>query len=235
MGLFVAMAALVIVVLGLSQAALTSANTELEYRAMALPDATWQLQVQRVNASALKAARRQSPKMEAIGRIMGGLAHDFDNLPTVLRGNLELIDLIFDSSGIGLARLRYVDSARHANACRCPVDAPPPGLLAAGPLAARIVDANATIADFAPLVRQAIGHQVELRRRTQTVVQARSGAVRVRGAQSRDPREGCNAFRRDSDYSDSFGFNYKGGGRRLPGGRRDADRRARGSPRRADR
>jgi len=38
MGLFVAMAALVIIVLGLSQAALTSANTELEYRAMALPD-----------------------------------------------------------------------------------------------------------------------------------------------------------------------------------------------------
>jgi hypothetical protein len=61
MGLFVAMAALVIIVLGLSQAALTSANTELEYRAMALPDASWQLQVQRVNASALKAARRQSP------------------------------------------------------------------------------------------------------------------------------------------------------------------------------
>jgi len=124
MGLFVAMAALVIIVLGLSQAALTSANTELEYRAMALPDATWQLQVQRVNASALKAARRQSPKMEAIGRIKGGLAHDSDNLPTVLRGNLELIDLIFDSGGIGLARLRHVDSAPHPNACPCPVDAP---------------------------------------------------------------------------------------------------------------
>ena len=62
--------------------------------------------------------------MEAIGRITGGLAHDSDNLPTVLRGNLELIDLIFDSGGIGLARLRNVDSAPHPNACRCPVDAP---------------------------------------------------------------------------------------------------------------
>ena len=54
-------------------------------------DATERMEANRVLEETRKALF-QAQKMEAIGKLTGGVAHDFNNVLQVLRGNLELLD-----------------------------------------------------------------------------------------------------------------------------------------------
>ena len=165
-GLLVTMAALLVAVLGAAHSALGRANRELERRAADLGAVNRQLRSQIEERERAEEALRQSQKMEAIGRLTGGVAHDFNNLLTIVAGNLDLIERMADTLPAGgvprdpLCRL--LAAAQRGLARGEKLTRQLLALSRPEPLAARIVEVNATLADFAPLLQQAVGETIAL-------------------------------------------------------------------------
>ncbi len=102
---------------------------------------------------------RQAQKMEAIGQLTGGVAHDFNNILTVITGTIEILaDAVKDQPNlaqitgmISAAAARGADLTRH--------------LLAFSrqqPLQPRNTDVNALVVDAARLLRPTLGEQIEI-------------------------------------------------------------------------
>lgn len=69
----------------------------LEIHAMALADGTIQAIVRDItDRRALENQLRQAQKMEAVGQLTGGIAHDLNNILTVVQANAELIEASLD-------------------------------------------------------------------------------------------------------------------------------------------
>jgi signal transduction histidine kinase len=104
-----------------------------------------------------RAMRAQSEKMEALGQLTGGIAHDFGNLLGVISNSLHLLAMN-DPKNTPQA----VDMARRAvNRGREMVNR----LLAFArrqPLQIKAADLNSLVAQAQPLLAQAVGSQLEL-------------------------------------------------------------------------
>jgi hypothetical protein len=119
----------------------------------------------------LEARLQQIQKMEALGRLAGGVAHDFNNALTVIVG---YADMIVSRRGLDADTLRDVReiqrAAEHAGGLVRQ-------LLTFGrrrPLEARIIDCGEVVTGVADMLRRLIGEQVEL------VVETPPGLWRVR-------------------------------------------------------
>ena len=105
-------------------------------------------------------ALRQAQRMEAIGRLTGGVAHDFNNLMQVISGNLHL--LARDLDGNAAAAARIADALEGVNR----------GAKLAGQLLAfgrrqrlepKVVHVGGLVARMAELLQRTIGEGVEVR------------------------------------------------------------------------
>src|SRR5438874_9992795 len=102
---------------------------------------------------------QQSQKLDAIGKLTGGVAHDFNNMLTVIAGTTEtLVAGLADKPALQQTAT-LIDQA--AQRCAELIE----HLLAFArrqPLHPRNIDVNATIADVAKLLRPTLGEQIEI-------------------------------------------------------------------------
>jgi signal transduction histidine kinase/CheY-like chemotaxis protein len=102
---------------------------------------------------------RQAQKMEAIGQLTGGVAHDFNNILTVITGSIEILgdavkhraDLAEITGLISAAAQRGADLTQYLLA-----------FARRQPLQPRSTDVNAMVIDAARLLRPTLGEQVEI-------------------------------------------------------------------------
>jgi two-component system cell cycle sensor histidine kinase/response regulator CckA len=113
---------------------------------------------------------RQSHKMEAIGRLAGGVAHDFNNMLGVITGHAELIALRASSDAATLRQAAAIrEAAEHAAAVTAQ-------LLAFGRrqmLQVAAFNLNEVIAGTSPTLRRLIGEDIDF----QTFLAADLGVV----------------------------------------------------------
>ncbi|MCS3729292.1 CHASE3 domain-containing protein [Bradyrhizobium betae] len=102
---------------------------------------------------------QQAQKLDAVGKLTGGVAHDFNNMLTVITGTIEILKDDVRDKPDALAVAELIDQA--ADRCTDLIR----HLLAFArkqPLRPRNVDINAAIADIAKLLRPTIGEQIQI-------------------------------------------------------------------------
>ena len=103
---------------------------------------------------------RQAQKMEVLGQLTGGVAHDLNNILTVITGTVEILaEAVADRPQLAaIAKLMNDAAARGADLTQ--------RLLAFArkqPLQPREVDVNSLVMNAAELLRQTLGEPVEVR------------------------------------------------------------------------
>jgi len=110
--------------------------------------------------SKLEARLHQAEKMEAIGQLVGKMAHDFNNMLSVVIGNTELIKMQQDLDENGREQLQTIQyvASRSSDLIR--------QLLAFArkqTVIPKIIDINQAIADMLPMLNQLVGVNVSLK------------------------------------------------------------------------
>jgi PAS domain S-box-containing protein len=102
---------------------------------------------------------RHAEKMEAVGQLTGGVAHDFNNILTVITGTIEILaDAVAKDPGLA-AITKMIDEAAGRGAELTQ------HLLAFArkqPLQPREIDVNSLIIDTAKLLRPTLGEQIQI-------------------------------------------------------------------------
>lgn len=107
----------------------------------------------------LESQFRQAQKMESVGRLAGGVAHDFNNMLSVILGHTEML---LDS--VDPAQSIHVDLSEIRNAARRSADITRQLLAFARKqtISPRIIDLNETIEGMLKMLRRLIGEDIDI-------------------------------------------------------------------------
>ncbi|WP_158808784.1 ATP-binding protein [Beijerinckia sp. L45] len=130
-------------------------------RTRALTLANARLEAEAIERERVEEALRQSHKMEAVGQLTGGLAHDFNNLVGIISGNLELARM---RAGQGrVAELeRYIEPAMTAAKRATALTHRLLAFSRLQTLDPRPIDMNALVNGMEELFRQTVGPSVAI-------------------------------------------------------------------------
>ncbi|HEX8403206.1 MAG TPA: response regulator, partial [Duganella sp.] len=101
-----------------------------------------------------QAALHQAQKMEAIGQLTGGVAHDFNNVLQIISGNLHLLQMVGDVNAQGLAR---IENALNGVERGARLAAHLLAFARRQPLQSAVVDLTPVLADMDDMLRRVLG------------------------------------------------------------------------------
>jgi PAS domain S-box-containing protein len=104
---------------------------------------------------------RQSQKMEAVGQLTGGLAHDFNNMLTGILGSLDMLSRRLADGRIAEAG-RFIEAATAAAARAASLTHRLLAFSRRQPLDPRPLDVNELVASMQDLLARTLGEQVKL-------------------------------------------------------------------------
>ncbi len=158
--LLVLMAALVIIVLGLTQHAQRKANRQLEERANALIRTNAELKVQIDERTRAEDQLRQAHKLQALGQLTGGIAHDFNNLLTVIQGSADMLRRpALDES----KRIRFAEAVVQAASRAAALTGQLLAFARRQPLQPEVIDVNDLIRTMIDLLDRTLGERIVIR------------------------------------------------------------------------
>jgi PAS domain S-box-containing protein len=102
---------------------------------------------------------RQAQKMDAIGKLTGGVAHDFNNVLTVITGTIEIIQEGLSDKPQLAAIAQLIDDAAARGA---EITSQLLTFARRQPLEPREIDVNALVAETAKLLKPTLGEHVEI-------------------------------------------------------------------------
>ena len=143
----------------------------------------------------LESQLRQAQKMEAVGQLTGGVAHDFNNILTVIIGMTELL-----SDELAGNREARADRRRRSTKPRPRGAQLTQRMLAFArkqPLQARNLDLNEVVARAVAMLQRTLGEDIALKSRARGRLVA--GARRSVADRGRDPQSRRQCARRDAE------------------------------------
>jgi PAS domain S-box-containing protein len=151
--------------LAAAQEALVQMNLALEQR---VRERTAALEEEAQRRAQAEARLHQAQKMEAVGQLTGGLAHDFNNILQVIGGNLELATRLLARAETGQyarAHEQLVDALGKAERASRSARDLVQRMLAFSRLqnlASTTLDVNALISDMGDMIRRTLGETIEV-------------------------------------------------------------------------
>ena len=134
---------------------------QVRERTCELESANAKLKQEMVDRNRAEQQLRQLQKMEAIGQLTGGMAHDFNNILAVIGGSLELAQKRFDRGEPG-AVPRYLGAAQEGVKRATELTQRMLAFSRQQPLSPAALDMNRVVSNMARLLQRTLGEQISI-------------------------------------------------------------------------